>query len=146
MGHNNKSEKKIGYLLETTSRVVKLNFHKTFKELGVDLTPEQWVILESLSRENGQSQADLASASFKNAPTISRIIDLLVDKGWIERKRFKDDRRRYKIYLNPTGRRIVQKVTPAVKQLRKKGWAGLTEQDYSAFNRVLSKIFENYKI
>ena len=72
--------KRIGYYLERTTRIVKLSYLKALKENGIDLTPEQWVILDNLYKEDGQSQKDLANGSFKNAPTISRILDIPVDK------------------------------------------------------------------
>lgn len=137
-------EKRIGYYLERTNRVVKLEFHKLFKSLDIDLTPEQWVILERLYYENGLSQNQLASDSFKNAPTISRIIDLLVDKGWIERKRFENDRRRYKIYLNIAGRSVVEQLINQVKAIREKGWHDLSDTDYETFTNILNQIFINY--
>ncbi len=136
--------KRIGYYLERTNRMVKLEFHKLFKALDIDLTPEQWVILERLYYENGLSQNQLASDSFKNAPTISRIIDLLEDKGWVERKRFKDDRRRYKIYLNSAGHAIVERLNNQVETVRKKGWHDLSESDYETFTNILNRIFINY--
>ena len=71
----------VGYLLERTTRIVKLKFHKTFKELGIELTPEQWVVIDTLNSNPGILQKDLADSSFKNAPTISRILDVLSKKS-----------------------------------------------------------------
>lgn len=72
--------KNYGLLIDRNYRLIKQNYLKTFKEVGVDITPEQWVVLDNLCREDGLSQNELAAVSFKNAPTLSRIIDLLVKK------------------------------------------------------------------
>lgn len=137
--------KQIGYFLERTTRIVKLAFHQAITELGLDITPEQWVILESLYQENGQAQIDLANKSFKNAPTISRILDLLSHKGFVERQRFDNDRRRYKIYLTDEGRRVVELIKPAANRLRKQGWQHLSEEDYDNFIRILNRVFSNFE-
>lgn len=138
--------KKIGYHLERTTRIVKLGYLQAFAQLGVDITPEQWVMLDSLYQRNGQSQTELAGDSYKNAPTVSRIIDLLEKKGLVERQRFANDRRRYKIFLTKKGQATVEKVQPAVVALREKGWQELTDEDYSNFLRILNQIFDNLNL
>ena len=144
----NKTEaaKKIGYYLERTTRIVKLSYLQAFAQLEVDITPEQWVMLDSLYHRNGQSQTELAGDSYKNAPTVSRIIDLLEKKGLVERQRFANDRRRYKIFLTKTGQTTVEKVQPAVAALREKGWQELTDDDYSNFLRILNQVFDNLNL
>ncbi|MEZ5043960.1 MAG: MarR family transcriptional regulator [Saprospiraceae bacterium] len=135
--------KKIGYYLERTTRIVKLSYLQAFANLGVDITPEQWVILDSLYQRNGQSQTELAGDSFKNAPTVSRILDLLERKELIERQRFNNDRRRYKIFLTDKGKLIVEKIQPAVTALRHQGWQNLSDEDYLVFLRIINQVFDN---
>lgn len=138
--------KKIGYYLERTTRIVKLSYLQAFAQLGIDITPEQWVMLDSLYQRNGQSQTELAGDSYKNAPTVSRIIDLLEKKGLVERQRFANDRRRYKIFLTPEGQATVESVQPAVARLRAKGWEQLTDEDYAHFLRIINQVFDNLNV
>jgi len=139
-------EKPIGYFLVRTTRVVKLAFHHAFNQLGVDLTPEQWVILEQLYHTNDQSQKDLADDSFKNAPTISRIIDVLCKKGWTERIKGKKDKRVIYVHLTKDGKNIVESVIDRVEGIRAKGWDNLSKADYKTILRILNQIFDNYNI
>jgi DNA-binding MarR family transcriptional regulator len=138
------ASKQIGYYLERTARIVKLGFSQAFSRLGLDLTPEQWVVLERLYRKNRQSQTELANASFKDAPTISRILDVLVRKGYVERQRFDNDRRRYMITLTLSGKSVVRKIQPLAEELRMKGWENLDEEDYQTFIRITNQIFDNF--
>lgn len=137
-------KKQVGYLLERTTRVVKLRFHKLFKDLGVELTPEQWVIMDSLYFKNDQPQKDLAESSFKDAPTISRILDTLDKKGWIQRMSSNQDRRVFLIHQTQEGRHIVDTVRPHVEALRNQGWENLSEEEYEIFKTIVNKIFKNY--
>lgn len=134
-----------GAYLDRTVKQIRQNYVRVFKEIGVDLTTEQWVLLDNLYQNNGISQNELAQSNFKNAPTVSRIIDLLCQKGLTERQRFDNDRRRYKIFMTEQGKAVYEKALPAVLALRQQGWKGLTEQDYADLIRIVNQIFDNYE-
>ena len=136
--------KKIGFYLERTTRIVKLSYSQALKEHGIDLTPEQWVILDALDQADGLSQKELANKSFKDAPTISRIIDLLENKNYVSRKTAEDDRRRFQVYLTEQGEMLVTKARPVISKMRSKGWQSLDKGDYENFIRIMNTIFSNY--
>lgn len=142
---DSKDAKGIGYLLERTTRIVKLSYSQSFKSAGYDITPEQWVILESLFQNNGQSQNDLAEFSFKDAPTVSRILDLLCKKGYTKRQKVDGDKRARKITLTKKGKELVQGMQPLVSDLRAQGWQNLKTDDYDQLIRIINQVFDNYK-
>lgn len=137
-------EKKVGFVLESGTRIAKLSFIKAFKKLGVEVTPEQWVILDNLSHEDGLTQTELANRSFKNTPTISRIIDVLAKKEFIERRADIVDRRKQKVFLTQKGNEVVDFCRKEISILREISWTGLTDKDYEEFLRITGKIFENF--
>lgn len=139
-----KKEKKVGVLLEQATRITKLTFIKAFKNIGADITPEQWVILDSLYRENGQTQTELGQKAFKNKPTISRIIDITCDKKYTKRKNFDGDRRKFKIYLTAKGTKLVEKCIPEIEKLRILSWKGLKSKDYDVFCHIIDQLFKNF--
>lgn len=134
---------KIGFYLERTTRLVKLNFHQAFKNNGFNLTPEQWVVLDLLNNRNGLNQSDLAEQSYKDAPSISRIIDTLSKKDYVERRSVPNDRRKFEIFLTKEGRDVVEKLMPMVNELRNKSWEGLSKEDYDQFLRIINRVFVN---
>lgn len=139
------SDKKIGFLLERTTRIAKLSFTKAFKKLGVDITPEQWIVLDKLDSNREMSQKEIGNESFKNAPTISRIIDNLVRKGFVSRMSEENDRRKTAISLTNEGKKLVGKCRAEVDNLRDLSWNNLSEKDYKEFNRIIDQIFENFE-
>ncbi len=145
MQNNSSESKNFGAYIDRTLKVIRYNYTKVFKQLGLDITTEQWVIIDSLYAQNGQSQNAIAEGSFKNAATVSRIIDLMCKKGITERQRFDNDRRRYKIYLTQTGESIYEKALPEVLKLREMGWKNLTDEDYKDFLRIMNQVFENFE-
>lgn len=138
--------KSFGAYIDRTIRMIKLDLVKRFRELDIDITPEQWVILASLYDNNGQTQTELGDGSFKNAPTVSRIINLLCKKGLTERRSMENDGRQRAVFLTEKGRAIVEKSFPAVKATRQKGWQRLSDDDYDHLIRILDTIFDNFRI
>jgi len=134
----------VGTLLDRTTRLLKAHFQRTFREEGVDITPEQWVVLDHLQHSGASSQTDLANGTFKDPPTVSRIIDKLATKGLAERTRFPNDRRRYQVALTEKGEVVHEKLLPRVEDLRVRTWGGLTEKDYADLTRVLERIRDNF--
>jgi len=134
-----------GTLIDRTLRVMKLRYLQTFKAAGIDITTEQWVLIDQLYQTNGISQNDLANETYKNAPTVSRIIDLLCKKGWTERSRSEEDRRSFKIFLTSEGKKIVKTLLPKVIHLRELGLKDISDKDYQTFIGIMNKIYESYQ-
>ena len=141
-GHKNK---RIGFLLERTTRIAKLGFTKAFKNLGVDITPEQWIVIDTINKNGTMSQKSIGQLSFKNAPTISRIIDNLVKKGLVDRIGEKGDRRKTSISITAEGSKLIDRCQAEVDRLRNLSWEGLSDSDYEDFTKILDKIFENFE-
>jgi len=134
-----------GMLIDRTLRIIKLRYSQTFRAAGIDITPEQWVLIDQLYLTNGISQNELANETYKNAPTVSRIIDLLCKKGWTKRARCENDRRSYNIFLTSEGEEIVKLLLPKVAHLRAIGWKKISEAEYKIFARIMNQIYENYE-
>ncbi len=132
-----------GYFIDRTAKAIKADLNDRFKKLKIDITPEQWLLLSKLHNRDGQSQVELGDSTYKNAPTISRIIDLLCKKGYAERHPFDGDRRKFKIYITGDGREVIKRTMPQVLNARSDGWSGLSSEDYEDFLRIINKVFTN---
>ena len=136
--------KNFGAIMDRTLKLIRQSYLQAFRDQQADITTEQWVLLDRLAQGDGISQTDLANDSFKNAPTVSRIITLLAKKKLILKKQSSDDRRQYLIYLSDGGRKLHERVLPAVLGLRGQGWQQLSEEDYENFVRIMDQISENF--
>lgn len=130
-------------LLDRTARSVKQFAQRQFKELGFNITVDQWLVLRQLYEQDGLNQKELAERVFKDTPTLTRIIDLLCNKGLTERVIHPDDRRSFIVRLSPEGRSRVEQLKPQIKAIRLKAWKGLGEEDFREFQRILSTINKN---
>lgn len=135
----------IGLHLDLVLRKIQEAYLRAFKELGVDMTIEQWVILHRISvMGDTASQADIVKSNFRNRATTSRVIGGLERKDWIAKKRFDGDQKRFKLELTPTGRDIIALVVPHAERLRKVAIKGLDKPSFQVFLEVLDHIGENY--
>ena len=58
--------KNFGEYLDRTVRVVRLDLLRRFKEVGVDITPEQWIILSSLAKNDGHWENESQKGRVQN--------------------------------------------------------------------------------
>ncbi len=144
MGIKYTNRKAYGYLLERTQKKVRQHFQKALLVNNTGITVDQWIILDRLNRNNGLSQREIAETTLKDAPTVTRIIDLLCKKGLVERVQDNGDRRRLRISLTAKGKQKVKEVLPIVQDMREKGWQNLSDDDYSTMIRILDTIYANF--
>ncbi len=132
-----------GFVLERAARRMKQYFQQQLLEQGAGVTVDQWVIMQQLQRHDGLSQHELAKATFKDAPTVTRIIDLLCGKELLRRTPDPADRRRYRIELTSRGRACIEEVLPIVRDFRRQAWRGLSDNEVDRLVDSLNQIFDN---
>ena len=131
------------FLLDRTARRVKQFAKQRFKELGFEVTVDQWIILKKLGEHENLNQRELADLVFKDTPTLTRIIDLLVVKGLVSRTIDANDRRCFVIALTDHGVKILDEYQSQIKEIRLKAWEGLSEDDFNYFKRIINTIYQN---
>lgn len=132
-----------GFILESTAKKIKLELQRKFNEHEVDITVDQWVVLFELHQHGTQNQVSLCEHCAKDAPTITRIIELLVKKELIVREACTNDRRKYNISLSKKGKALIQRLLPIVIEFRIQGWHNLNEKDIMHIERITKKIQDN---
>lgn len=134
-----------GFMLERTAKRLKQYFQQQLASADAGITIDQWVVLQVLDKDDGLSQLEIGRATAKDAPTITRIIDLLCKKQLTSRIADLSDRRRFKIELTDKGRKKIEKVLPIIKDSRRETWKGLADEDMDHLVRTLKAIIDNLK-
>lgn len=130
-----------GFLLEKTAKLMKLHFSRTLaNHPDIDITADQWIVLDILFHQSPVTQQSLAEMAMKDAPTVTRILDLLESKNYIARENFPGDRRKFNITLTRKGENMHRKVFPLAQTFRAECYQGLTADELRVFSQVLSKI------
>ncbi len=134
-----------GFILERTAKRMKQFFHAQLTLAAADITIDQWIVLQTLESGSAQSQYEIARQTFKDAPTVTRILDLLEQKKLITREDDPNDRRRYNVRLTIHGRQKIKDILPVIKQARLQAWHGLEDEEMSTLVRLLDKVYDNLK-
>ncbi len=136
-------KKEIGIYIDRTYKVVRQDLINRFKKSNINITPEQWVVLSKLEKAT-MNQTDLANDSFKDKHTVSRILDLLVKKGFVVREQDPEDGRKYLVSITSTGKKELDEAKTHVYASRELGWENLSDEEYKQLLLLLDKVFTSY--
>lgn len=118
---------------------------RNFRDNELDITPEQWTVLLFLWERDGVSQQELCNATFKDKPSMTRLIDHMERQGLVVRIASKDDRRANLIYLTRQGRDLEDRAGRVANRTLKEALDGLTTEELRISQEVLRKVFSNAK-
>ena len=118
---------------------------RNFRENGLEITPEQWTVLLFLWEKDGVSQQELCNATFKDKPSMTRLIDNMERQNLVVRIASKNDRRTNLVYLTRQGRELQDRARCVANRTLKEALAGLTIEELRVSQEVLRKVFSNAK-
>ncbi len=132
-----------GYLINMTALLLKREFNSVLKSNNIDITTEQWAILNRLNEKPGLTQKEVAKLTFKDNANITRIVDKLENKGLAKRQADSNDRRTWNISITKKGIKIRDLVEPLAIKILQKATKNLSDNDVLMFNNISKKILEN---
>ena len=141
MTHSDK--KAYFFKIDSTIKRIRAFMQKNLMDANIDLTVDQWVVLDHILPNPGISQNELGAITFKDAPTITRILDILVKKNLIVRKMSEDDRRKFILELTDDGKALHKKAYNIIAKSRNKSWENLSDKDYEDLVRIMDTIYAN---
>jgi DNA-binding MarR family transcriptional regulator len=133
------------FITGKASTAIARRLQKNFRENGMDITIEQWSILYHLWKEDGISQQQLCDASFRDKPSITRLVDNLEKINLVKRVASTDDRRINMIYLTPEAKQLQEKLMDLANQTLNEALAGVTNGQIEIAKEVLQMVYENLK-
>jgi Transcriptional regulators len=105
----------IGFLLNDVARQFRATFE--LKARGIGVTQQQWRALFYLSRCDGSTQTELADALEVERISAGRMVDKMVDSGFVERRADPSDRRVWRLHLLPPAYEIISKLNSISTEL-----------------------------
>ncbi|MDU1890069.1 MAG: MarR family transcriptional regulator [Dysgonomonas sp.] len=127
------------------SMAINRMMYRNFKKEGLDITPEQWTVLAFLWKEDGVTQQTLCNSTFKDKPSMTRLIDNLTKSGLVYRNASTEDRRSNYVYLTEEGKAIKDKAYKAVQRTMDSALAGINEEGLKQVRTLLAAVFGNIR-
>jgi len=125
------------------STAVARRLQKNFRNAGLDITIEQWSVLYHLWKEDCLSQQELGNRTFRDKPSITRLIDNLEKQKLVKRFGLKEDRRINLICLTDAGRDLQQKTIDIANQTMDEALTGITKDEIETVKHVLQRVYDN---
>ncbi len=106
-----------------------------------DLTLQQYNVLRILrGARTPLPTMEIAERLVEDAPGITRLVNVLDDRGLLRREQWAGDRRQTLCQLTPAGTKLLAKLDRAMDELDDRTGAGMSDHDLDALLRMLGKV------
>jgi len=133
----------LGALLHDVARLFRRGFERRARETGLPLTRHQARVLLCIARNEGASQAAVATLLDIEPIALVRMLDRLHEEGWVERRPHSTDRRVRTLWLTPSGWAAMKRILEINHSVREEACAGLAPGPREALIQALGEIKAN---
>ncbi|WP_448032965.1 MarR family winged helix-turn-helix transcriptional regulator [Bradyrhizobium liaoningense] len=104
----------------------------------------QYRVLEALTDGNGLPMGDLATRLLVDGPTLTKIIDKMVESAQVYRAPDPHDRRRVLIFLSQRGAEQFKDIGPIIKSIQQNVLNRLGASDATVLTSLLSELLSDH--
>ena len=133
------------FITGKASTAIARRLQKKFNAAGLNLTIEQWSVLYHLWKEDGKSQQELCNATFRDKPSITRLVDNLEKLQLVKRVASEKDRRINTIYLTKQALKLEEQTMELAEETLNDALAGVPADQVNLCKEVLQKVYDNLK-
>lgn len=103
----------------------------------------EWRALAALYARKHCTMSDLADLASIDRTTLTRTVDRMQDAGWLSRLADAEDMRVTRLVLTAAGKRMFDRIWPAVQRLNELALAGLPQADIQSLHKILGRMRAN---
>ena len=135
--------KQVGVYVNILNCRLKKYLAEVFKKNGVNLTAEQYLVMDTLWNEGTLTQQAIAFIIQKDKNSVTQFIDNLEKKGLVTRSVAKEDRRVNNIVVTAEGMALKNSTKQLAINTMERAIDGISEADLQTFVSVLKKVNAN---
>ena len=143
-------KKLISNEIVSSAIMIKVLTLRFFAAKGFEITPEQFVILDTISKNNGLYQRQISELIGKDRANVARILNILEKKGLIKKNQASNGRAINRLELTLEGENLRAKIEPHIEEIRKSYLDDIKEEDiekcYEVLNKIKNNIGKNIKL
>ncbi|MBO9619183.1 MAG: winged helix-turn-helix transcriptional regulator [Niabella sp.] len=133
------------FITGIASTAIARRLQKKFNQADLNMTIEQWSVLYHLWKEDGISQQDLCQATFRDKPSMTRLVDNLEKAGMVKRVHSRADRRKNLITLTDKAKQMQDTCYGFAEETVEEALKGVSEDKIETCKQVLKVVYENLK-
>ena len=127
------------------STAIARRLQKKFNSSGLNLTIEQWSVLYHLWKQDGISQQELCNATFRDKPSITRLVDNLEKLNLVKRVASESDRRINMIFLSKQAQKIQEEAMGLAEETLNEALETVHPEKIEVCKEVLQIVYDNLK-
>ncbi len=127
------------------STAIARRLQKKFNAAGLNLTIEQWSVLYHLWKQEGISQQELCNATFRDKPSITRLVDNLEKQNLVKRVPSETDRRINMIYLTKQAQKLQEESMLLAEETLNEALETVPADKIEVCKEVLQVVYDNLK-
>jgi DNA-binding MarR family transcriptional regulator len=128
----------VGFNLRMAQEAAFQAFSRRSLEIGE--SPGRFATLTLIARNPGISQTELSHANGRDKSSLTPVVEELVRRGLVERKRMDSDRRTYRLNVTPAGKKILTTLTRCARRHERNLDHVIGARDRKRFIQILKKI------
>ena len=128
----------VGFNLRMAQEAAFQAFSRRSLEIGE--SPGRFATLTLIARNPGISQTELSLANGRDKSSLTPVVEDLVRRGLVERKRMDSDRRTYRLNVTPAGKKILTTLTRCARRHERNLDSVIGARDRKRFIQILKKI------
>jgi DNA-binding MarR family transcriptional regulator len=133
------------FITGKASTAIARRLQKKFNTAGLNITIEQWSVLYHLWKEDGKSQQELCNYTFRDKPSITRLVDNLEKLNLVKRVSSKQDRRINMIYLTQEAQTLQEQTMALAEETLNEALQLVPPDQIEVCKAVLQVVYDNLK-
>jgi DNA-binding MarR family transcriptional regulator len=133
------------FITGKASTAIARRLQKKFNSAGLNLTIEQWSVLYHLWKKEGISQQELCNATFRDKPSITRLVDNLERLELVRRVPSENDRRINLIYLTKQAQKLQEQSMGLAEETLNEALLTVPPEKIEVCKEVLQIVYDNLK-
>lgn len=117
--------------------------NQKFAKANYPITPEQFTVLTAILDHDGLYQRQIGELTLKDRPNITRIINILEEKGLVTRTPDINKRKVIKINITENGKNAYNMVLPTVVEHWQNIIEGISDEELQNCLNILNKVKSN---
>jgi DNA-binding MarR family transcriptional regulator len=133
------------FITGKASIAIARRLQKKFNTAELNLTIEQWSVLYHLWKQDGISQQELCNATFRDKPSITRLVDNLEKLQLVKRVSSDSDRRMNLIFLTKQAQKLQEQSMGLAEETLNEALEGVPAERIEICKEVLQIVYDNLK-
>ncbi|MFN2456999.1 MAG: MarR family winged helix-turn-helix transcriptional regulator [Chitinophagaceae bacterium] len=125
------------------STAIARRLQKKFNDNALNITIEQWSVLYQLWKQDGLSQQELCNTTFRDKPSVTRLIDNLEKLNLVKRTADENDRRINKVFLTKQAQKLQEQTMALAEETLNEALHGVPAEQINLCKDVLQRVYDN---